>query len=155
MALIFWLSFVLQDPKFSPYTSFPLHTQLPKGASPFLPFITYPSTDEAEATNLKNCPFKLHGTFKPLQCSPCSNLQEHQELERSCTGIWVFFHFIYNYFEVQTFSVFKSWQRCGLRVVLFLPLLCSVLFTEEVLGSGKEGSHYYLQPPGSLNSLLF
>nr|XP_023474775.1 WD repeat-containing and planar cell polarity effector protein fritz homolog isoform X2 [Equus caballus] len=76
-----------------------------------LPFCLLSPThlpDYAEATNLKNCPFKLHGTFKPLQCSPCSNLQEHQELERSCTGIWVFFDFIYNYFEVQTFSVFKS-----------------------------------------------
>lgn len=127
--LIFWLSFVLHNPKISPDASLLLHTQLPKGASPLLPFWSPPSSPRQE---LKIFPFKLFGTFnvKPLQCSSCSDLQKYKNIRtwRDHTlGFGVFLHSIFNHFEIQTFFL-KSCQKCGFQVVFISPfiLLCIV-----------------------------
>lgn len=89
---------------------------------------------------LKTCLFKLHGTFnaKPLPCSPCSDLQEHPEQERSYTSnVFCVCAILFTIIPKFGHSVFKSCWKYGFHVVSILHLFISVLCIEKELGGKK------------------
>lgn len=142
--LIFWLSFVLHNPKIFPDASFLLNTSCQKVPLFCCLYGHHP------APHARSSKSSLSNYLVLLMLSPFSVVHALTYKNTKIPGLgeiihWdlVFFSILFTIILKFRHSVFKSCQKCGFHVVSFLPLFCCVLFIEEVLGGEKEGSHYY------------